>query len=63
MGTEECFAHGIGIKEFKITERIELNKESVIEFVPDKVGSFHFHCSVICGSGHGKMHGTLIVKE
>lgn len=55
--------HGIGIEAFNINQILPPNEEKLIEFNADKVGEFHFHCSVYCGVGHGKMYGTLIVKE
>jgi cytochrome c oxidase subunit 2 len=55
-------AHGIAITEFGINERLEPGKVTEVEFVADKTGTFTFYCSVFCGSGHGSMRGTLIVK-
>ncbi len=34
-----------------------------VRIVPDKVGSFPFHCDIFCGSGHEEMTGTIIVTE
>jgi len=34
-----------------------------VEILPDKVGSFAFHCDVFCGDGHEGMTGTLQVVE
>lgn len=55
--------HGIGIKKYKFKKKLPVNKEQIIEFTADNAGNFHFYCTVYCGAGHGKMHGTLIVKE
>ncbi|NIM02878.1 hypothetical protein GTN66_01830 [bacterium] len=55
--------HGLGIEAYNINQKLPPGEEKVIEFTADKSGKFHFHCSVYCGAGHGKMHGTLIVKE
>lgn len=55
--------HGIEIKELKINQELPLNEEKKIEFIAQKAGEFHFHCSVYCGPGHSNMHGTLIIKE
>jgi|SRR3989344_446514 len=54
--------HGIKIEEYGINERLEVGKETVIEFTADKEGSFTSFCSVFCGSGHSNMKGKLIVK-
>lgn len=54
--------HGFALPEFGINERLEPNKEVVVEFVAGKSGTFPFYCSVPCGSGHGGMRGELVVK-
>lgn len=61
--TSEDVTHGIGIEAYDIDRSLEPGKTEVIEFTADKAGSHHFHCSVYCGSGHGDMHGELIVLE
>ena len=55
--------HGFALPDLKINIKLPPHKEQVVEFTPDKAGKFPFHCSVYCGSGHGDMKGTLIVKE
>ncbi len=55
--------HGIEIKEFRVKVRLEKGKATVVEFTPDRTGEFPFKCSVLCGFGHGKMKGTLVVVE
>jgi cytochrome c oxidase subunit 2 len=32
------------------------------EYTANKAGTFEFHCSVLCGSGHWNMTGKLIVQ-
>ncbi len=56
-------AHGFSLPDFNVNTRLEPGQETVVEFTPDKVGSFNFFCSVFCGSGHGGMTGTLVVEE
>jgi cytochrome c oxidase subunit 2 len=34
-----------------------------VRIVPNKVGSFPFHCDIFCGSGHEDMTGTITVVE
>lgn len=55
--------HGIFIDAFKVNQKIEKGKVSVVEFTPNKTGEFEIGCSVFCGSGHMGMKGRLIVKE
>lgn len=54
--------HGIWLNEFGVNEMLEAGKTVDVEFVADKKGEFSFSCNVFCGSGHGAMRGTLIVK-
>ncbi len=54
--------HGFSISEFGINEELKPGKTVDIEFVASKAGTFTYSCSVYCGSGHGNMKGTLIVK-
>ena len=55
--------HGLGIEDFSINAELPPGEEKVVELTPDKAGEFHIHCTVYCGSGHGDMHGTLLVLE
>lgn len=55
-------AHGFGLPEFNINERLEPGREVSVEFVADKEGTYTFFCTVYCGTGHAGMKGTLIVK-
>jgi cytochrome c oxidase subunit 2 len=54
--------HGFAISEYGINEQLLVGQEATIEFVADKKGTFTFFCSVMCGSGHRDMKGTLIVE-
>ena len=55
--------HGFDCPGLGIRSDIEPNKVNKLEFVPDKVGSFPFHCDNFCGSGHDRMTGTIVVNE
>lgn len=54
--------HGLAISEFNINLSVPTGKTTSIEFIADKKGNFHAHCSVYCGPGHGHMHANFIVK-
>lgn len=54
--------HGIELKEFNVKSELEEKKETAVEFVASKAGTFEFKCSVYCGMGHGKLKGKLIVE-
>ncbi len=55
--------HGIDIEDYDIDYTLPMGETITIEFVADRAGEFHFHCSVYCGMGHEDMHGELIVEE
>ena len=55
-------AHGIGISEFGVNELLSPGEEKTVEFTASKPGTFTIFCSVLCGSGHSGMRGTLIVE-
>ncbi len=61
--TSEDVTHGMGIEAFNIDRKLEPGTAEIITFNADKVGEFHFHCSVYCGRGHSDMHGELIIVE
>ena len=60
--TSADVTHGFAINEYGINERIVPGQPTVVEFTADKKGTFTFYCSVMCGSGHRNMRGTLVVK-
>jgi cytochrome c oxidase subunit II len=55
--------HGFSCPELKIRSDIQPGKVNRVQFVPDKVGTFSFHCDNFCGSGHETMRGTIKVVE
>jgi cytochrome c oxidase subunit II len=55
--------HGFNCPDLKLREDIYPKKVTKVRIVPDKVGTFPFHCDVFCGEGHENMEGTIIVKE
>ena len=55
--------HGFNCPGLKIRTDIQPGKANTVRFVPDKAGTFPFHCDNFCGSGHEGMTGTIIVTE
>lgn len=55
--------HGLAIDDFKVNFSVPMGKTENIEFIADRKGTFHAHCSVYCGSGHRDMHATFIVAD
>jgi cytochrome c oxidase subunit 2 len=54
--------HGFQVPDLKVDENIEPGKVTRVRIVPDKAGTFPFHCDVFCGSGHEEMAGEIVVK-
>ncbi|MDR4949783.1 cupredoxin domain-containing protein [Neobacillus cucumis] len=50
--------HGFALPAFNVN--IQGNKSA--EFIANKTGTFEYHCSIVCGTGHAKMTGKLIVE-
>lgn len=50
--------HGLKIEGYDK----EIKGNGSVTFTADKAGSFNFACSIMCGQGHAKMTGTLIVE-
>jgi cytochrome c oxidase subunit 2 len=55
--------HGFNCPSLGIRTDIVPGKVNRLRFVPDKVGTFPFHCDNFCGSGHEGMTGTITVTE
>jgi len=55
--------HGFKLDAFHIDQKLKKGDPATIEFTPDQAGTFPFRCSVVCGLGHGKMKGKLVVEE
>lgn len=55
--------HGFKLDAFHINQKIKKGTTVTVEFTPDKAGTYPFKCSNFCGMGHGKMKGTLEVRE
>lgn len=55
--------HGFNCPGLGIRSDVEPNQVTKLRFVPQKAGTFPFHCDNFCGSGHDGMTGTIIVTE
>ncbi|BBH24169.1 hypothetical protein Back11_55140 [Paenibacillus baekrokdamisoli] len=51
-------SHGIEIPDYNV----KLTSAGTTEFTADKAGTFEFNCAVMCGGGHSKMTGKIIVE-
>jgi cytochrome c oxidase subunit II len=55
--------HGFEVPDLKLQSEIKPGEVSRVRFVPDKVGTFAFHCNIFCGSGHEDMSGQIVVTK
>ncbi len=55
-------AHGFGLPEFGVNVEVAPGKPVEVEFVAGKKGTFDFRCTVMCGPGHPRMRGRLVVE-
>lgn len=53
--------HGVRFHELGVDLNTEKGKPAEAKFTPHETGTFIGHCSVFCGSGHGKMTLTIHV--
>lgn len=61
--TTKDVMHGFGIADLEINVKIPPKKTTAFEFIPKKAGTYHIHCTIYCGLGHGSMHGTLVINK
>ena len=55
--------HGFDCPGLGIRSDIPPQKVTTLRFIPQKAGTFPFHCDNFCGSGHEGMMGTITVTE
>jgi cytochrome c oxidase subunit II len=54
--------HGFKLAAYNIDQRLKEGVATPVEFTADKAGTFPFECSVVCGLGHHRMKGKLVVE-
>jgi len=52
---------GFSAPDFAVRSDVFPGRTSRVRFVPDKPGTFVFHCDIFCGDGHESMDGTIRV--
>lgn len=61
-GSERTGDPGLKFDPPQNSWRLEKDQEQVIEFNAEKIGTYPFKCSVMCGMGHRDMKGAIIVE-
>lgn len=60
--TSQDVTHGFSIPDFNVNATLKPGEKTVVKFKASKKGTFTFACSVVCGAGHSRMKGTLVVE-
>ena len=55
--------HGFSAPELGLRSDITPGKPVRLRFVPERAGTFPFHCDVFCGEGHEDMSGEILVED
>lgn len=55
--------HGFNCPGLGVRMDIRPGQVNRLRFVPDKAGTFPFHCDNFCGTGHEGMTGSITVTE
>ena len=53
---------GFNAPDFGVRATIIPGQTSRVRIVPDRAGTFVFHCDIFCGDGHEDMDGTIRVE-
>lgn len=54
--------HGFFLPDLGVSvPQIKPGEEYIVEFTPEKPGTYNFMCTVICSPRHGLMNGQLVV--
>jgi cytochrome c oxidase subunit 2 len=61
--TTQDVVMGFSAPDLNARTDIVPGKVARVRLVPDRIGSFDFHCDIFCGSGHEEMTGQIVVTE
>jgi cytochrome c oxidase subunit 2 len=53
--------HGIAVPGLGINEPVQPEHPAVVRFLAQTPGTYPMHCSVLCGRGHDKMTGAIVI--
>lgn len=60
--TSKNVTHGFNIPDLGLRADLEPGETARVRLVPEKAGTFEFHCDNFCGIDHESMSGTIIVQ-
>lgn len=53
--------HGIAVPGLGINEPVQPSKPAVVRFLAQTPGTYPMRCSILCGRGHDKMTGVIVI--
>ncbi len=53
--------HGLAVPGLGIREPVQRGKPAVIRFLAQTPGVYPMRCSVLCGRGHDRMKGEIVI--
>ena len=60
--TSKDVTHGFNIPDFGLRSDLEAGETVRVRLVPEKAGTFEFHCDNFCGLDHESMNATITVQ-
>jgi len=61
-GAKDKTAQGLIFDHPEANDRVEKKVDQVLDFVAAEPGTYDFKCAKLCGMGHSRMQGKLIVE-
>ena len=61
--TSEDVLMGFNVPDLNARTDIIPGRITRLRLVPQKTGTFLFHCDIFCGAGHEEMVGTIVVRD
>ena len=55
--------HGFNVPALGVRADVLPGRTARVNVVPQKTGTFPFHCDNFCGSGHPNMNGEIVVVD
>jgi cytochrome c oxidase subunit II len=62
-GSKDKSTPGLKLTDPSQNEKVEKNVDQVIDFVAVEAGTYEIRCAKLCGMGHGRMKGKLMVEK
>ena len=61
-GAKDKTAQGLVFDHPEANGKVEKKVDQLLDFVAAEPGTYDFKCAKLCGMGHGRMQGKLIVE-